>query len=168
VSIILIPAAILLLFLAWLLVCPIRLQIDTRRQLYLLQWRGVGRIQLLPVTGNLVIQLRVFFWKKNFYPLEYQPKKKQPKEARKMKKKGRKTNFQKYKRKGIRLFRSFRIKAFRLDLDTDDYVYNGYLYPVFHLLSNEKRQLTINYRGLSEMFLIVENRLYRVLIAFLF
>lgn len=168
VSIILVLAAILLLFLTWLLVSPIRLQIDTRRQVYLLQWQGIGRIQLMPVTDNLVIQLRVFFWRKKFYPLEYQPRKKQPKEVGKKKKKSRKVDFQKYKRKGIRLFRSFRIRAFRLDLDTGDYVYNSYLYPAFHFLSAGKRQLTINYRGLSEMFLIVENRLYRMLIAFLF
>lgn len=161
-------AAILLLFLALLLLSPIRLKVDTRRQVYLLQWWGIGRIQLLPVSGNLLIQLQVFFWKKNFYPLEYRPKKKPRGEAEEKKKKGRKTNFQKYKRKGIRLFRSFRIKALRLDLDTDDYVYNSYLYPIFHFLSTEKRQLTINYRGLSEIFLIVENRLYRMLIAFLF
>lgn len=160
-------ALLLLAILVWLLFSPIRLKIDTRESAYLCSWLGIGRVQLLPVTDDLVIQLQIWFWKKNFYPLRPNPQKEKPKETRKKKKK-RKMNFQKYKRKGLRLVRSFRVKAFRLNLDTDDYLQNSYLYPFFHLLSNNNRQLTINYRGETELLLIVENRVARMLIAFLF
>jgi len=159
--------SLLLALIVGLLFSPIQLKIDTRRQSYFLGWWGVGKARLLPVTDDLVIQLRIFFWKKHFHLLKAHPKKKE-KEKEKKSKKSQKINFSKYKRKGLRLLKSFEVKAFRLNLDTDDYVQNSYLYPVFYFLSNDQRQLTINYTGESELLLVVENRLYKILIAFFF
>lgn len=165
--ILLIFASLLLLLLAWLLLAPMRLVIDSHRQQYYVQWQGIGQAQVLPTTDDLIIQLRFFFWKKNFYPLHPSTKEKKQKKEKKAKKKKRRFNFRKYKRKGLRLLRSFRVRTLKLNLDTDDYVHNSYLYPLFQLLSGHNRQLTINYNGETELQLIVENRLYRMLIAFL-
>ena len=158
---------ILLLLILWLLFSPIELKLDTRSHTYFLHWKSIGQARLKMVPDDLIIQLRILFWKKDFHPLEYKPKKKEKKTKKAKKKKPGKMNFSKWKRKGVRLFKSFTIKSFRLNLDTDNYLYNSYLYPVFYFLNKGKKQWNINYQGEFEFVLIVQNRLYKMLIAML-
>ena len=165
---------ILLLFLfllGWLLFSPISLVVDTVGGACFLRWKGIASARLLWISDDILLKLRVLFWKKDIYPLHPSSSKQEPEEKKpktQKKKKKSRLQFRKWMRKGMRVLRSFEVKAFRLNLDTDDYVYNSYLFPLFYFLSKGKRQLSINYRGEAELLLIVENRLYRMLIALLF
>jgi hypothetical protein len=51
-------------------------------------------------------------------------------------------------RKARRLLASFQIRRFNLIVDTDDYILNAYLYPVFAFLTGHNRHLAINFIGL--------------------
>ncbi len=96
------------------------------------------------------------------------PKKKKLSKDNKSKKKKSKFNFRKYKRKIIRMIKTFKIKSFFVNLDTDDYILNGYLYPVFYFLGKRGEHLNINFQGDLEINIVAENRLYKMIRAMLF
>ncbi len=153
----------------WLLIAPLELSIRTEQNDYALEWKSIGRVEIIPVTDDIVIRLKVLFFRKDFYPLQYQPQKKDKTEKKTKKKKKKKRagswGWQKIKKKGLRLLRSFEVKAFKLDLDTDDFVLNSYLFPIFYLTGN--KNITINYEGRSSLTLIIQNRPYKILLAIL-
>lgn len=157
--------ALLFLVLGWLLMAPIVLKIDTQEELCYLKWKGIAGVRLLVLADEIVLKIQVFFWKKNIYPLSHSPKTLTAKQAHKPKKKKKR---QLPWRKGKKLLQSFTIQTFQLDLDTDDFVQNSYLLPIFYFLSNERRRLRINYSGQTVLKLVVQNRLYHLLKAWLF
>ncbi|MBX2876073.1 MAG: hypothetical protein KTR30_28385 [Saprospiraceae bacterium] len=150
----------------WILFSPIVLRIDTRKDLYWLRWRGIALFQLKWLDDDLVLHLRVWFWKKDFHLLDslLEPRTSSAKKKASKRKPKRKRN---WKRLGTRLLQSFTVKQFDLKLDTDDYVLNSYLYPIFSLLNSKPWQLGINYQGQSSLQLQIENRLIRLLKAVL-
>ena len=68
-------------------------------------------------------------------------------------------------RKAIRVMRTFRVTQWEMDVDTGDYVWNAWLYPVGHWMSKGNRHIRVNFRGENEWLLTVENRLYRIVYA---
>lgn len=150
----------------WILFSPIVLRIDTRKDLYWLRWRGIALFQLKWLDDDLVLHLRVWFWKKDFHLLESLVK---PRKAsdKKEASKGKAKKKRNWKRLSRRLLQSFTVKQFDLNLDTDDYVLNSYLYPIFSLLHSKPWQLGINYQGQSSLQIQIENRLIRLLKAVL-
>lgn len=150
--------------LVWMLFAKLQLQIDTKSNFYQLQWQGIFRANIIPLADDLILRLRIFFWQKDLYPLHWTPKpKKKSQKSHKPNRPGR--NSFKWIRKGKNILRSFRVRLFRLRVDTGDYVRNSYWYPVFYFLSNEKRQLSVNFNGINHLQLHVENQLYRILLA---
>lgn len=146
----------------WILFTPIVLQIDTLRGLYWVQWRGIASLRFNIQDDEPILSLRVWFWKKDFRLLASLSKSRKPNAEKKAKKrKARKKR--NWKRLGLRLLQSFKVTEFDLKLDTDDYVLNSYLYPVFHLLNSKSLQISINYQGESSLQLQIENRLIRLL-----
>lgn len=163
---------VLALILLWLLIAPIRLIINSNRGTYQVEAFGIAKASLIPEPDDIHLQVRVLFWQKDFWPLHEKARARKKKEEEKPKpqKKEKKSRwtFQRVKRKAIRVLRSFQVRAFRVNLDTDDYIQNAYLYPVFYFLSKGRRQLKINYKGETEVVLDINNRLYRILFALLF
>lgn len=156
---------ILLLGVGWLLVAPIVLKIDTQQEIGYVKWKGIAGVRLLILADDIVLRVQVFFWKKNFYPLSRSPKSENTKQkSKRVKKKKTPLSW----RKGKKLLQSFTVETLQLDLDTDDFVQNSYLYPIFYFLSNERRQLRINYSGQLALKLEVHNRLFSLLRAWLF
>ncbi len=153
-------------FLIWLFLTPLVLVVDTTKNQYLITWKGVASARLMGFDGRWKVSVKVFFWKRNFYF----PFKKSDKLEKKNKKrkKQKKVNFKRWRHKGWQILKSFEVKRFYLNLDTDDFVKNSQLFPLFYFLSANNRQLKINYEGRAELVLIIENRLWRMLKAFLF
>ncbi len=58
--------------------------------------------------------------------------------------------------------KTFRVKRFILDIDFDDYVLNGQLYPLFYWLSTKRCTLSTNYNQHNYLHLRIENRLIRI------
>lgn len=168
-----IALSIILIFLiglsCWIVTTPLRIKIDTENQLYQVHWKGIAEAILIPLSNDFLIRFRVFFWKKDFYPLRQKAKQLEKKEkTKKVKSTKQSSDLNRRFKKGIQLLKSFEVKTFKLNLDTDNYIYNSYLYPVFYFLNKEHRQLKINYQGDLELQLEIENRLYRILIALFF
>jgi len=58
-----------------------------------------------------------------------------------------------------RIIKTFKVKQFWLNLDSGDFCWNAQVLPLMMALSNQKRQLQINYEGNQQILLVVEHRL---------
>lgn len=158
---------ILILIISWMLLTPIQLNIDSTKNTYLLVWKGIASARLIPKPNDIHLRFKIFFWKKDYFPLREKPslfKKKAKKKDSKEKNK-KSLSLSKLSEKAKRILSTFQVKILRLRLDTDDYVRNSLLFPIFYFLRKKNVQLSINYEGNSEVELLVENRLYRLLMA---
>lgn len=63
--------------------------------------------------------------------------------------------------------KSFSLKRVNLDVDTDDFVLNAYLFPLAVLASNQEknRRLHINFEGVVILQIEMEIRLYFMVLA---
>ncbi|MCB0567271.1 MAG: hypothetical protein KDD01_23125 [Phaeodactylibacter sp.] len=165
-SIIVIVASVLLALVVWVLIAPLSLKADTYRNEYYLSWGGIGKAELISVADEIVIRLRIAFWKKDFYPLHPSTarEKKKPKPKEEKKRKSQQTfPF----RRAIKALKSFSIKYFRLEVDTDDFIWNAYLWPVVYWIEPLRRHVTVNFQGKNECRLLIQNRIWRLAWAWL-
>ncbi|MDH3650727.1 MAG: hypothetical protein OEQ53_13670 [Saprospiraceae bacterium] len=158
--------------LGWLLITPLEIRLDSINNQYLIRWRGIGNLKLIPTSDDLLLRLRVLFWHKEISPVQMMliPKEKEKDKPKvDAEKKGRsKVKIQRWIKKGLHLLQSFHVKAMKLDLDTGDFIHNSYLYPIFHVLNRRDKQLNINFEGRTEILLIIQNRPYRIIAAWFF
>ena len=160
---------ILLLIITFILVSQFSLIVDTSTQVYNIKWKGIAQANFIFVDQEPVIRFRVLGFKMNLNLFNIQKKtKKKTMDVTKKKesktKKSRRITFSKMKR----LLNSFTIMSFYIDLDTGDYIMNSYVFPIFYFLRSRNMPLNVNYSGHNEMRLIVENRLYKIIKAYLF
>ena len=149
-----------------MLLLPFQFEVDSRKALIAFRWKRIGEASLLFGGDDIRLCVQLPLWRKTYSLLEPRAKKKNEKKEAKKKKKQGGLPFKITRRRVKRLLYSFKILNFQLNLDTDDYVLNAYLFPVFSLLSSRGRSsLGINYGGDFELQLLVENRLIRIVRA---
>lgn len=161
--------------LSWILLAPMQLEIDTGVQLYEFRWRTIGKVGLTPTPNDLTVYWQLFFFSKEYSLTalvarqQSKPKrKKQLKKKKPKKKRFKRRSWRKWLRKGNAVVNSFKVREFYLNLDTDDYILNSYLVPVFFFLSRNRNGWNINYKGESELRLSVENSPWRIIRAIIF
>lgn len=157
----------ILVFVVTILLIPIRIKVDSNYHIYLVEWRHLFSAKLLWRNEEPIIFLKSFFWKKEIPLLNIQTtsKKKLPKEKKTSKRK--KTTFD-FRKKIKPLLKSFQVRQFFINIDTDNYIWNAYLFPVFYFLKNKERQLHINFQGDVEVLLEIQNRPIRILWILIF
>lgn len=168
--ILLITLGCLLALLGWLLITPVELIIHSTTNEYKLKWGWLLSARLIPLADDLLIRVGLPFFHKDFFPLH--PKTKRPSAAkRKKNRQPARKRTSGSSRKTFKLVRavlkSFHVRQFSLDLDTDHYLVNAYLYPLFYFLDMGKGDWQINYDGRLELDLEMDNRPIR-LIKYLF
>lgn len=143
------------------------LVIDTEEQQYAVHWRGLLSIHL--ISGGR-IRFWVLGWTKTINPWSFsslfqpgKPKRKSSASVNRFRMSSRIVL-----RKIKRMLQTFQVKTCEVNLDTGHYGYNAYLYPVFGLLSRPDRRLRINFTGEVLVKIIIRNRLYRILLSFIF
>jgi hypothetical protein len=152
-----------------LLLAPIRLNIDSSKNNYLINWGRLGSLTLIPDAEDWFFNLKIGFWKKKFLVFDLinkintkQKKKEQPKREKK------KSGFFKSFRKVRQVSKSFEVKICKIDLDTDDYYWNALLIPVFQPFNkNSQHRIAINFRGKNKILFVIENRLIKILYSIL-
>lgn len=158
---------LLLALLAYLLLMPLELCLDSYRQRYYLRMGFLARasVEADPLEV-LRLRLKVLFL--NFYwrPSGIRSWGKGRKKGIKAAGRGRK-EIRISRAQGRRLLRSFRVKAFRLELDTGDPVLNARLYPIVFLLGQRLGDMQINFRDRNHLLLQVVNRPIYILNAFI-
>jgi len=158
--------ALFLLLIALLLWMPIELCIDTKANNYYIRVKGLVTASIESHRTELLqINLKLPLYSHNFYPLRLSGKKKKKKKPDSpKKKKSRKTMSM---RRMLRVIRTFRIKKFKLDLDTGDSMLNAKLYPLSALLNFYYGNIGINFEGRNELALIMQNRPIRIIKSFI-
>ena len=141
----------------YFLLMPLELNIDSSRGQYCLRMGFLARVSVEKDPVELLrLHLKVlflnFFWRPSDLASGGRAKKKLAKKA----KRGGKRKIT--MAQGRRLLQSFRIKAFRLELDTGDPILNAQLYPLFFLIGQYGGNLGINFTGHNSLTLQVVNR----------
>lgn len=165
-------------FISILLWTPLRLIIDSKKDLYKVEWKYIGSVFLVECNDCMGVQIQVLFFKK-IIPFDRIFKKKVKSEDKPQTKKTpschtplavtntRSGVFSTYWRSKLKkIMRSFHIKRCQVNWDTDDYILNAYLYPFTPFLYSPQKSFTINFEGKRDIELIIENRLGRILKTF--
>lgn len=149
-----------------LLFAPVVIEINTHNDMYRVGLYGLwGRIYL--VDAEIWVELKFARWKRsiNIFNL---PTTLSLKEGF-MVNDGEGKNKEPFKPKWKilkELLKSFKIVKLSWTLDTDDYVLNAQLYPLFYLTKNfTSYNVSINFQGENGLVLIVKNNAWRVLKA---
>ena len=160
---------LLFLILAFLLLTPFEIQIDTLTGNYRLRWRGIASARLAGEADEPLLRLWLMGWRKelSLWDLAVSSGKREEREPKSRKKEGWKRPRWLTWRFALRLLQTFRVKIFRLQIDSDDYVLNAWLFPLFYRFSAGRRQLNINFSGRNELELYVTNRIWNVLWVFI-
>jgi hypothetical protein len=162
---ILIIVAALLAVLLFLLLTPIVIELDTTRNLYEVRLTAIAKVFFIYEDAHIGIRMRILGFETSIFPRKKsEPKKeKAPKQGKRMKLSPRKAWH-----KGSAIARSFMVRQFYLNIDTDDYAMNALLYPVAAVLSKGSRQFRINFNGDVALHLKITNSMQRILRAYFF
>lgn len=161
-------SSLLLILLLGLLFSPLVIRVNTQQNLYQLSW-GLARVQLIPTDNGGYFLFRYTFWQWEFPLLKLLAKPSSPKKTEAKVKTARKKGTVFFSiRRLRRVMYTFKLRFFYLDVDTDDFVYNAYWYPVFSVFSTPTRKLSINFSGRNQCAFELRNRVYDVLIALIF
>lgn len=154
---------ILILVIGYLLFMPVELFIDTAENEYYVQVKGLMKISVENDAKELLLlRLKLPFYNFKIYPLKASSK---PKKLKGTKKKKGKNNF-KFK-KALQILKSFKIKLFRLDLDTGDFVRNAQLWSAYPILNQFPGRININFEGKNELLLSLQNRPIHIIRTFI-
>ena len=157
---------VLILIIIYVLFAPFYLDIDTERSLLRVRFHHLSTARLLIIDNSLTVDLRIAGWKTQIH-LPGQRKKKEKKKTIEVKQKNKrgKISF----RKGIAVFKTFKVNQCYFNLDSGDMPLNGILFPLFFWISRfTGKDFRINFLGENVIRLEIENNMARMLSAFLF
>jgi hypothetical protein len=157
---------VVFLFLSFILVLlwtPLRLVIDSKRDVYQVEWQYICSAMLIEYDNFLGVQIQILFFKK-IIPIAFSFKKK--KEVKPTVKKQVRKTPSVFRPNFLKILKSFKIKRLKINWDTDDYILDAYLYPITPFLITENKSFNINFEGKQEVELIIENRLVRIIKSF--
>ncbi len=142
----------------YLLLVPIILSINTQKNDYYIQLKGLVKANIEPHEEELLrIKLKVFFMTFYFFPIDEYYKRKR---VKKLKSKKHKTKSRKRLslKKGLQVLKTFKVKQFVIDMDTGDVVKNAKLYPAFAFLNYHVGGFNINFEGRNQLAVRLQNR----------
>jgi hypothetical protein len=136
----LIITLLIIMVVGWILVVPIHLVIDTDRSEYMIRQAGVFSVRVNPGRERL-LDMKVA----GFRIDPVVPRKKDTRHREE--KKSTKRSFNSWVYLPQRIIKSFTIERFVIDVDTDDYVLNANLFPLFQFASDGVYSLNVNFSG---------------------
>ena len=150
----------LLFIIAWLLLAPVILTLDTDSGTYRVRYFGVASARLVADEELFHIRGRILF-----IPLRFRPF--SPKSHSVKKKRGQKEKKQDSKKRsfslkslagGRNMLRTLHIRRLWLDIDTDDFILNAWLIPLFSALNGPQVQMQVNFEGRAALALDLHTR----------
>jgi hypothetical protein len=150
------------LLLLWLLLAPLQLEIDSRKPGAALKWVSIGNAAIW-YEDEWWLSFRVLFFQKKIRvaSMKAGPKKAAARPLKKPKRRP-KGLFKKI----VRVLRTFRVKEYRLAVDTGDYVLNAQLYPL-NFQAGLRNHLLVNFTDENYLYIRIRNRPVKMLYAFL-
>jgi hypothetical protein len=160
---------IILVIVTYLLVSPIIVLLDSDKGIMFIGWNRYMKAEFSGINDEWEIKVKVPFWQKRFSLFNILTSNGSNK-SRKWKKTLGKSRFVKWnRRKFQRIIRQIKIEEFKLLLDTDDYILNAYLTPIFELINYRSRYYTrVNFIGKNGIKLKAKGRIISLLYASVF
>jgi hypothetical protein len=153
---------LLLVLLSYFLFAPFYLEIDSDRGLVQIRFHHLCDARLLVLDGSLIVDFRIVRWTRR---IDLLASKATDKRVIPIKKSGSKISWEGAKA----ILRSFKVNRFNLNLDCGDVELNGLLFPLFFWLSRiTGTQLRIDFMGVTNINLQIENNAARIIRAFIF
>lgn len=155
--------ALFVILLLWILFGPVIIFMDTDRNRYLLTLPGVFSAKLVSNQDQFYFRVWVFFIPVKIDPFNMKRKKSHGDNEKPEKKKKSK------KRSGnIKLItgaiRAIRIRKLKLNIDTDDFVLNAWLVPVFSRVNSENILMQVNFEGNNFLHMNLRTRISSLLL----
>lgn len=147
---------------------PVILFVDTNSNIYSLQLKGLLKANIEKHKEEIIrIKLNVFFANFYFYPLKDRSTSpiKENIDRKKISTQQKSKGFR--LKTGLKILRSFRIKKFKIDVDTGDYIINAKMFAIAHLLNSEAGEFNINFEGRNRILLSIYNRPIYIIKAFI-
>jgi hypothetical protein len=159
--------AVLLFIFSYLLFASLFIEIDSSAGLYRIRYFGLASRKLYVEDNSLTADFNIIGWHKKIDL--FAPKKTVKEKAeKKNKEKKKKKKITYYIRKSLGVIKSFRIKNFRLVIDSGNAVLNGILYPWFYLLGRlSGKTMEINFCNKNELVLKAKSNFARMIWAYL-
>lgn len=160
---------LLLLLIGWLLFTPLVIRLDTVRAVYEVRWAGMCAQPIMDDHGPGLRLIAPFIRKEIHFTTSATSKVRGS--GKEHERRGQRPSHSaslRSRRIVPRLIRSFRVRHFRLIWDTDDVLWNAWLFPIFHLLRLRGHDVRISFTGHSTLQLTLENNIYRLLKAVLY
>jgi hypothetical protein len=170
--ILIIIGTVLVILLLFLLLAPLRIELDTRAPYCSFQWWGIGKGRLY-YDQEWKAALQLFFYHKT-WALEHLPaaKKKTTRPKQKVRRKTRsRTKPQQQRslvvwlRKAKRLLQSFTIERWQLALDSGDATLNAKLYPL-NWLPVTRGHVEVNFINENYLYFRIRNQVWKLLWAY--
>lgn len=156
----LVSLAVIFLLLCWIIFSPIIIQVDTRVPKAELRWISIGKV-VFWYEAEWWLSFRILFFRKKIRlaSITVSPKKIE-------KKRRQKTSKISLLRKMLKMLRAFRIQEWQLSIDTGNYLYNAWLYPV-NFLPYSYGHLHINFNNENYFFIKVRSSPWKMIYAYL-
>jgi hypothetical protein len=161
---------LLFFLLLGLLLSPLSFTVNTDENLYQIRVGGLGQAAIVPAWEKeelILVRGNVWFWRWEFAPVDrlLHPKPKKEKKKSKPGKKKRSRRFSLSWSAIKKILASFRVHYFQLNFDTNDPVWNAWLYPLVYVMDRKGERLSINFNQYNALRLKVSNRLVFILWA---
>lgn len=154
--------------LLWLLLMPFQLEVDTAEGLFRFEWKTLVLVLWLPEEGWDMVKIDApFFHKKiSVAARSWRPSRQKAKTLPHTEKPASKRASSRLAWRVVpAVLRTFKVQRCVLWLDTDDYVQNAWLYPVFGLWNHRRIRVVVNFLGKNDLALLVQNSLGRMVWA---
>ena len=162
----LILSILVLGLLAYLLLMPLELCLDSYRQRYYLRLGALARVSVEKDPIELLrLHLKVLFMNFFWRPSDLQGRKRGRKKAKPQKAGGKSRKISLVQARN--LLGTFRVKAFHMELDSGNPVLNARLFPLAFLLRQLGRDVEINFLGRNQILLQLTNRPVYILNTFI-
>jgi len=145
-------------FFIWFLIGPVKLYLDTVSNRYHLALPGIFKAMVVPSKDLFNIRVWIFFIPFRSKPFKLKSGKRKEK-SRKPKRRRQLKKFTAGKQMINRVIRSLRIRRLSLDIDTDDFLLNAWLVPLFSTMNSEHIQMRVNFEGSSSLMLDLRTRI---------
>lgn len=161
VTVVAIILSVLILLLLLLLFLPISVVIDSEvpHAFFQYKWIGEGWIWY---EDEWWLSFRIFFFKKKMLLSGIKRNKRQIEKKPGLKRKNNTLSFKKV----LRITRTFRIREWKIGIDTGDHALTAQLYPL-NFVPSLFRHVRINFTGENYLFIKMDNNAWRILYAYL-
>lgn len=153
------------LFLLWLLLGPVVIVVDTSSNRYYLNLPGIFKARVVPTEDLFHVRGWILF-----VPYRFNPFKKRSHKRKKKAQSEKKKRF-KVPKGGVGMVKdavsTIRVRKLEVDLDTDDFLLNAWLVPVFSVVNLSNTSLNVNFKGESTLLLELRIRLGALLWVFI-